>query len=821
MSARTSLKQTEAAERAALLEVERYDVELDFTDLLDGDVLRTTSRITFRATPGAATFLDCQAEVVDMTLNGTPLPADAVEGDRIRLTGLAEHNELEVRSVQRETSSALGVHRVVDPADGEVYVWTTFEPDEARRVFACFDQPDLKAVFAITALVPERWTATSNTGDARVAGDGATRTWRFADTPPLSTYNIVCNAGPFHELRSERGGHDLGLYCRRSLADVLERDAEELFETTAAGLAFFGEQFALPFPQHRYDQVFVPEFGAGAMENFGCVTWIDSALYRTPPTAAQRERRARILLHEMAHMWFGDMVTMRWWDDLWLNESFAEWACHWAAERVTEFTDVWAADAVDDKVRAYAADLAPTTHPIRRGIPDVEATRSTVDAITYPKGASALRQLVHLAGEDAFVAALQGYFAGHAWGNTTLDDLVRAVEQAAGRDLTPWVDGWLGTAGPDPVAARRDGESVVVEIEPPAGRGPLPHRLDVAVYDVEDGALTLRATHDLEPTGPVRIDDVPADALVLLNAGDHTFAGVRPDDRSLELLTRHAGSLPRAVDRALAVTTVWGLMYRGLLGAERLVTSAVDVLRAETAASVVEPVFRLATGAAEQWASPADRERLTCLLADTTVSLLDHPDHRPTAIRGLATVATTDEQLAVLDRLAADHPDDTALQWARLTRLARLGRLDLDEVDALQERDPDPEAWRNALAARVARPDATAKREGWDALFADTARLGFPGIRGVSQAFWLAGHEPVLGELTEEFAACLPGLTRLGSKFAGYVTACLFPVVAVDEPYLDRVLAAAEHPDVLDVVRNRVRERADVVRRMLTARSLG
>ena len=258
MSARTSLKQTEAAERAALLEVERYDVELDFTDLLDGDVLRTTSRITFRATPGAATFLDCQAEVVDMTLNGTPLPADAVEGDRIRLTGLAEHNELEVRSVQRETSSALGVHRVVDPADGEVYVWTTFEPDEARRVFACFDQPDLKAVFAITALIPERWTATSNTGDAQVAGDGATRTWRFADTPPLSTYNIVCNAGPFHELRSERGGHDLGLYCRRSLADVLERDAEELFETTAAGLAFFGEQFALPFPQHRYDQVFVP-----------------------------------------------------------------------------------------------------------------------------------------------------------------------------------------------------------------------------------------------------------------------------------------------------------------------------------------------------------------------------------------------------------------------------------------------------------------------------------------------------------------------------------------------------------------------------------
>jgi aminopeptidase N len=341
------------------------------------------------------------------------------------------------------------------------------------------------------------------------------------------------------------------------------------------------------------------------------------------------------------------------------------------------------------------------------------------------------------------------------------------------------------------------------------------------VYDVDGDALTLRATHDLEPTGPVRIDDVPADALVLLNAGDHTFAGARPDDRSLEVLTRHAGSLPRAVDRALAVTTVWGLMYRGLIGAEPLVTTAVAVLRSETAASVVEPVFHLAAGAAEQWASPADRGRLTCLLADTTVALLDHPDHRPTAIRGLATVATTHDQLAVLDRLAADHPGDTTLQWARLAGLARLGRLDLDEVDALQQRDQDPEAWRNALVARVARPDAAAKREGWDALFADAARLGFTGMRGLSRAIWVAGHDPVLGELTEEFVARLPDLTRLGSKLAGYLTACLFPVVAVDEAYLHRVLAAAERPDVLDVVRNRVRERADVVRRMLAARSLG
>ena len=821
MSAATSLKQTEAAERASGLDVGRYDVELDFTDLLDGDTLRTTARVTFAATPGATTFVDCQAEVAEATLNGAPLPSGAVEGDRIRLTDLAAHNELVVRSVQRETSSALGVHRVVDPVDGEVYVWTTFEPDEARRVFACFDQPDLKAVFAVTAVVPEQWVATSNSGDAEVTGEGATRTWRFADTPPLSTYNVVCNAGPFHELRSERGGYDLGLFSRRSLAEALERDAEELFATTAAGLAFFGEQFALPFPQRRYDQVFVPDFGAGAMENYGSVTWVDTFLYRTPPTAAERERRTRVLLHEMAHMWFGDMVTMRWWDDLWLNESFAEWACHWAAERVTEFADVWAADAVNDKVRAYAADLAPTTHPIQRDIPDVEATRSTVDAITYPKGASVLRQLVHLVGEDAFVTALQGYFAKHAWQNTTLDDLVGAVEDATGRDLAPWVDGWLGTAGTDLVVVRRDGESVVLEVEPPAGRGPLTHRLDVAVYDVRDEVLTVRARHDVELSGQVRIDDVPTDALVLLNAGDHTFAATQPDDSSLALLTRHAGALPRPVDRALAVTTAWGLMNRALLGADAVVTTAAGVLRTETAGSVVEPVLTLARQTAEQWAPAPDRERLTTLLADASTGLLDHPDHRQTAARGLAATATTDEQLATLDRVAADRPDDVDLQWRRLTRLAELGRLDLAEADALERRDRNPDAWQSALVARVSRPDAAAKREGWDAVLTDPTRLGFPGVRAVAHAVWVAGQEPAVAGLPDEFLAALPGLARFGSKYAGFITVTLFPVVGVDAAYLDRLLDAAARPDVLDVVRNRVRERADVVRRMLAARAIG
>ncbi len=386
MSDVRSLTQVEAAERAALLEVERYDLELDLTGLVEGDALLATSRITFTATTaGATTFVDCLGEVEEASLNGQALASGTPPGGRLELPDLAIDNVLVVRSVQRRTDAGQGVQRVVDPSDKEVYVWTTFEPDDARIVFACFDQPDLKAAFGITVLVPERWLVTSNTGDAAVSTTDGVSTWAFADTPRLSTYVPVVNAGPFVELRSTRGGYDLGLYARQSLGPMLERDAEELFDLTAKGLAFFGEQFAMPFPQPRYDQVFAPELG-GAMENYGCITWSDTYIYRDPPSYVEREYRAATLLHEMAHMWFGDIVTMRWWDDLWLNEAFAEWACAWAAVACSEFTDMWAGMLAADKQDAYAADVAPTTHPIRQEIVDVASRRGQLRRHHLPQG---------------------------------------------------------------------------------------------------------------------------------------------------------------------------------------------------------------------------------------------------------------------------------------------------------------------------------------------------------------------------------------------------------------------------------------------------
>jgi aminopeptidase N len=486
VNALPSLTSDEARTRAALLSVERYDIEVDLTGLAEGSVLRAVSRITFSSREaGATTFVDCAADVVSASLNGRSLTGDAVGGARVRLDSLQERNTLVVESLQRSTERGTGVHRSVDATDNEVYVWTSFEPDEARRAWACFDQPDLKAPFAFTVTAPANWRVVSNSDSREPEDLGESRRWVFPETPPLSTYVPVVNAGPFHEIRSCRDGFDLGLLSRRSLATFLERDAEELFRLTTAGLAFFGERFALPFPQRSYDQVFVPDMG-GAMENYGCVTYSDSFIYRRTPSPSERELRAEVLLHEMAHMWFGDIVTMRWWDDLWLNEAFAEWASHWAAEAATEFTDAWASFLASSKAGAYQVDRGPTSHPIRQPAPSVAVATAGFDQITYTKGASVLKQLVAYVGEQNFVEGLRSYFAAHAWGNATLADLMRHLADASDRDLTAWTKGWLETAGPDTLALEAtEGSGLVLRATGPDGTPARPHRLDVGVYESE------------------------------------------------------------------------------------------------------------------------------------------------------------------------------------------------------------------------------------------------------------------------------------------------------------------------------------------------
>src|SRR6516165_3010234 len=456
-----NLTRDEARTRAELITVSSYQVELDLT--VGDATFRSESRIGFDcARPGARTFVNLAApEVHAITLNGAPVSLDAFDGERITLGSLAARNELVVDAECGYSRSGEGLHRFADPADGNVYLYSDLETFDAHRIYACFDQPDMKATYELTVHAPAHWHVVSNMApyieggvpdesgaDLAVAGRtgaGRVRVWRFPPTPLMATYITHVSAGPWHVVRAAHDGIPLGIFCRQSLARYL--DPEEIFDVTRQGFDFFHSAFAIKYPFGKYDQLFVPEFKEGAMENAGAVTFLEDYVFRSRVTDFSREARGETILHEMAHMWFGDLVTMRWWDDLWLNESFATWAGTAAQAEATKWSHAWTTFATAYKAWAYRQDQLPSTHPIAADIPDIHAVEVNFDGITYAKGASVLKQLVAYVGRDNFLAGVRRYFAAHAWGNATLADLLSALEAVSGRDLTAWSREWLETAG--------------------------------------------------------------------------------------------------------------------------------------------------------------------------------------------------------------------------------------------------------------------------------------------------------------------------------------------------------------------------------------
>ncbi|MBU2668276.1 aminopeptidase N [Actinoplanes bogorensis] len=829
-----SLTQSEAVERAALIAVERYDIAVDLTDLPTGPAVACVSTVTFMCrSPGAQTFADCVAPVVSATLNGEQLPPP-VDG-RLALTGLRERNILRVESVQSDTTDGPGVHKAVDPGDGEVYVWTTFAPDEARYLFACFDQPDLKAPHAFVVTAPEAWTVTSNSGDAVVEARDGVREWTFPDTPTLSTYNCVVNAGPFHQVRRSVGGYDLGLFCRRSLAPMLDRDADEIFTVTAQGLEFFGDVFGRPFPQRRYDQVFVPEFG-GAMENWGCVTWEDTFLRRSAPTPAEQEFFAVVMLHEMSHMWFGNLVTMRWWDDLWLNEAFAEFACFWAAAHATRHTDAWVGLLAGGKLVAYQSDQGPLSHPIRQPVRDVAEAAGIFDEITYPKGAAVLRQLMTYVGEDNFVAGMKTYFARHAWGSTTLQDLIDALATVSGRDLDAWRAGWLDMAGVD---------RFVLSEGTLSGRGPAgpprPQVLAIGSYvfaadtqtraadtiahatnNLTSAAETLAHAPDslvrvalttVDVRGPRTPVDLPGGAdLHLINDEDLSFITARPSPGDRAILVGAAGSLPTAVSRGVAVATVWDMLTNGEATPAEAVRCLASVLATETSDGVIEQYLRRAGDAAEFWAGDAHRRALMDTLRAVCAQLAEQPGRRQVALRGLVRSATT---LDTLDRLAPELTSDADLAWRVLERRAELGDQTDFPVRDLLARDSDPDASFRALAVRAARPDADEKAAVWQAVAVDRS-VPVTMIGAVMRAFWRPGQEAILAGYGERYLSLLPSLDRGGMIPAMVYSSRLLPRFGVTADFPGRAQRAVA--GAAPVVRQTVLGYADELSRMLRAR---
>ncbi|WP_328530903.1 aminopeptidase N [Nocardioides sp. NBC_00368] len=806
-AAPASLTQEEAAARAASITVERYDISLDMTGLLEGETLSSVSTITFSATPGSSTFVDCVAEVSAATLNGTDLDLATVSAGRIPLEDLAETNTLVVSASQSNTASSEGVLRTVDPSDGNVYVWTSFEPDDARRLWACFDQPDLKAVHAFTVTAPEQWTVLSNSAPRDVSdASAAARTWVFEDTPPLSTYVVVVNAGPFVEVRAERGGYDLGLYARQSLASQLERDREEILDVTEHGLAWFGTKFAMPFPQTRYDQIFVPDMG-GAMENWGAVTHSDIFLFRTTPTHADRTERTNVILHEMAHMWFGDLVTMRWWDDLWLNEAFASWAAVWASAALPDYTDVWAAIALTEKKMAYDTDLTAATHPIRGVVPSVDVAMANFDAITYMKGQAVLQQLHAYIGEEAYLAGLQAYFAEHAYGNTVLDDLMGAFGAAAGKDLSAWTTAWLDHAGTD-VITLADGKVSVASADGTVR----PHRLDIASYD--DAGDLLATTPVTVESEPVAVS-LPDAAAHLVNATDVTFAAVRSDEASEAWLGRNAGILPDAVARAVAVNSAWSALFRGEIGGPEVVSRVVSVLERERNPQVTGEFLGMAVTAAELWTAPERVAEQRALVAGAAATLAEDPANRDTALRVVASHASTPEQVALAEAGAAE---DVQVAWRLLGRRAELGDYDAEAVAALEARDPDPESWVSALAVRTAQPLAEAKEEAWQVTMVERRLPRTDSAYTLSSAFWRPGQDEVLAPYAPRYLEAVAAIR--GGGLLSYGLQLRFYPAQAGEDVAEAARAACEGDTLVPFVRQTVIRLADVHSRQVTARAL-
>ncbi|MEU1074816.1 MULTISPECIES: aminopeptidase N [unclassified Streptomyces] len=843
-----NLSRDEARERADLLSVDGYEVALDLRsavgDAPDGPrTFRSLTTIRFRcARPGAGSFADLVAPSVNaVTLNGKPLDvAEVFDGTRVALADLAAENVLVVDANCAYSRTGEGMHRFVDPEDGEVYLYTQYEPADARRVFANFEQPDLKAPYRFEVRAPEDWTVWSN-GEGERAGDGV---WRFAETKPISTYITCVVAGPYHYVTDTytRALDDgttleipLGAMCRKGLARHF--DADDVFLVTKQGLDFFHDQFDYPYPFGKYDQAFVPEYNLGAMENPGLVTFREEFIFRGKVTRAAYERRANVILHEMAHMWFGDLVTMSWWDDLWLKESFADFMGSFSQVEATRFDNGWITFANGRKSWAYRADQLPSTHPVTADIRDLEDAKLNFDGITYAKGASVLKQLVAYVGREAFLEGARRYFERHAYGNTRLADLLAVLEEVSGRDMAAWSRSWLQTAGVNSLtpqvtcdAGDRVTELAVVQEAVESHPALRPHRVAVGLYRSEAGALVRYARAEVDVDGPRTVVTELAGAerpeLVLVNDDDLTYCKIRFDEVSLTTLRAHLGDLTDPLARALCWSALWNLTRDALMPARDFVDLVLAHAGRETDIGVLQMLHTWTRSAHTHYAAPEWREQGGRLLAEGALRELriasPGSEHQLAWARFFASTATTDADFQLLEGLLAGTAKidglevDQELRWVLLEPLAAHGRADESVIGAELARDDTASGKRHQVRCLAARPSAAVKAQAWaqvvesDALSNALVEATIAGFAQPSQRELIAPYAPKYFEVIERL------WTERSIQIGMDVVRGLFPSLRDNRATLDSTdewLAA--HQDAAPALRRLVLEARDDLARTL------
>ena len=835
----------EASERSAVVQAQNYEVDLDLSTRDDTFGSRTT--VHFTAREGNSTWIDFIAPSVQrIELNGDALDPATHDGFRIPLPNLKTHNVLVVEAQAAYMNTGEGMHRFIDPVDDEIYLYTQFEIADARRVFACFDQPDIKATFTFTVTAPDHWKVTSNstTPTPSAVRDGIAK-WEFPATKKMSTYITAIVAGPYYEVRDEYQGkfgtYPLGLFCRSSLSEYL--DPEDLFTVTKQGFKYFEEVFDYGYPFEKYDQLFVPEFNAGAMENAGCVTHHESYVFRSKVTRATYEQRANTVLHEMAHMWFGDLVTMKWWDDLWLNESFAEWAAHHASVEATQYTEAWVNFVNQRKAWGYRQDQLPTTHPIVADMFDLDAVEVNFDGITYAKGASALRQLVAWVGEDAFFAGIREYFKKHAWGNTELTDLLVELEAASGRSLQDWTQRWLQTAGVNtlrPEIVIEDGKykSVVVIQEPPVAPEGVdqllrPHHIGIGLYNRSGSVIKRDSRIEIDVDGArtevPELVGMPAADLLLLNDGDYTFVKIRLDEKSAKTSATGLRDIDDSVSRAL----IWGAAWDMTRDAEMSTSDYLNMVLSADLGSieigVAQQLLLQARSAIEQFGNPenraANRDALAASLIEALAKTEPGSDHQLAFVKNIAGIARTKDHIALiagwLDGSAtpAGLEVDTDLRWQLVARLVAMGELPESAIDEELERDNTAGGQRQAASARAGIPTAQAKLNAWSAVI-DNHDLANALLESTVGGFSQPDQRDLLEPFVDKYFAVIAEVweTRT-NEIAQTLTLGLFPSLLGSPAILEKADAFIANSIDVGAIRL-IRELRDNVARSLRCQSV-
>lgn len=838
-----NLTRAEATERAGLLNVDSYEVNLDLTR---GErVFTSKTTVRFTATEGVSTFIDAVTDTVrSINLNGVELdPTSHADGIRIQLPNLAAQNVLVIDADALYMNTGEGLHRFVDPVDQEVYLYTQFEVADCRRMFAVFEQPDLKATFQFTVTAPKYWNVVSNAPTPTPEEQGDSATWSFAPTQRISCYITALIAGPYQVARdslvsSSGRTVELGVFARASMMEYL--DVENIVTITRQGFEFYEKNFGTPYPFEKYDQLFVPEFNAGAMENAGAVTFLEEYVFRSRPTGAMVERRAITVLHELAHMWFGDLVTMKWWNDLWLNESFAEFMSTLAAAQNTEFTSAWTTFNTLEKNWAYRQDQLPSTHPIVAPINDLEDVEVNFDGITYAKGASVLRQLVAFVGQEEFMAGVREYFAKHAWKNTELPDLLSELEASSGRDLSDWGAQWLETAGVNTLRAQistdESGAITTFNINQSAASD-YPtlrqHRLAVGFYSLdESGALQRVHREELDVIGestPVpSLVGLSQPDLVLLNDDDLTYAKIRLDERSLATATEHLKDFQESLPRTLVWSAAWDSVRDAESPASTYVQLLLNNIGHEVDSTLIMVLLRQLNTSLDSYVADDRSEALSVQAADRLWQLATEAqagsDAQLQLAKAFAHRSRTAEQLEIVQGLFDGSQTldgltiDTDLRWSLTIALSAGGRFSAEQIDEVLAKDDTAKGKASWYTARASRPMPEAKAQAFEA--ATSATLSNDQQSAVISGFNNTHDKGLIADYSDKYFDLLVNAWESFShEMAKQIVLGFYPSSQVSRSTLEKTEAFLEslgekHP----ALRRLLSESSADVRRALAAR---